>query len=789
MNPVNPVLEATSNNVFALPGATSATQAGSGSRGSGGFASTLAVAQGVSNTSPAAAAADAMPAQTQTAGTAPNGSAGKLAAVSLPLKKLPSGCTPVAAQAEAVANVVVPASGLETASQIPSAGLQPSFVPLSFMPSSLAPTSTAASAAQSPAHSAAFNSVAPVPAANFLGSWTAARATPDNLGASSNAVVSLSNQSSGPVSGPDTTTAAGAVASTFSTARQPTSTPLPASPGVVRDNQWKGFEKVSPGAESVWPAGNIQAATPSVSTAQAWSGASLASSDPAIQNGEVQTRTIAPSLGAPGPVASGLVTPGLGAPGYTPQGNSNEVPQSPTAAPVLLASAATQLVPAGGLPVSGMNLQSAQENTSDAMGSYTASTQLLNQDEPALPAGAASAVPEIVNAQNSAAAILNASSILNSPPLPAGTSSQFAAARVNAGVSATNVRGAAVSPAATSSSAKPSWIPAPEAAASELPVANQTPFSVFFSSVGPGTEAAASTLPKMILPAGGFATRSSVTTVSGPQANGPQAGSSQAGGSQAVGGASSVTPNAAPQPSKDALAAGSPAATASAGQALHNNADQSSSNVAAAASSSPAAAAAPLAAAGAAVPAAPPGLTNDSSPKQGAVPGSATSGAGGALPAAPPPAAAALPGPVQVAQMVNRVGQSEMRIGMNTSAFGGVEVRTVVHANDVGLIIGSEKGDLRGLLANEMPAIANTLQQQNLRLSSVNFMQGFASSNNASGGESQQQQQRSFVPASASSNPAPSEAMVDDSVETLPTAGFGGGGYGLRLGLGLSILA
>jgi len=102
---------------------------------------------------------------------------------------------------------------------------------------------------------------------------------------------------------------------------------------------------------------------------------------------------------------------------------------------------------------------------------------------------------------------------------------------------------------------------------------------------------------------------------------------------------------------------------------------------------------------------------------------------------APPPrklgpgSSAALPtaalGPVQMAQMVDRVGHPEMRVGMNTSAFGNVEVRTVVHASDVGLTIGSEKGDLRAMLANDMPAIANNLQQQNLRLSSVSYSQDF----------------------------------------------------------------
>jgi hypothetical protein len=84
---------------------------------------------------------------------------------------------------------------------------------------------------------------------------------------------------------------------------------------------------------------------------------------------------------------------------------------------------------------------------------------------------------------------------------------------------------------------------------------------------------------------------------------------------------------------------------------------------------------------------------------------------------------------VQLAQMASKAAQSEMRIGMTTSAFGSVEVRTLVHANDVGVLIGSEKGDLRSLLANELPGIAHTLQQQNLRLVQVNFHQGFAFSN------------------------------------------------------------
>jgi len=133
-----------------------------------------------------------------------------------------------------------------------------------------------------------------------------------------------------------------------------------------------------------------------------------------------------------------------------------------------------------------------------------------------------------------------------------------------------------------------------------------------------------------------------------------------------------------------------------------------------------------------------------------------------------------------MAQMVNKAAQSEMRIGMNTNAFGSVEVRTVVHAGDVGVLIGSEKGDLRSLLANELPAIANTLQQQNLRLNQVNFHQSFAFSNPmSSGGDSQPRQftTRSFL------------GRTDSREMSLPPTEDATESQTMRAGSGISILA
>lgn len=121
-------------------------------------------------------------------------------------------------------------------------------------------------------------------------------------------------------------------------------------------------------------------------------------------------------------------------------------------------------------------------------------------------------------------------------------------------------------------------------------------------------------------------------------------------------------------------------------------------------------------------------------------------------------------GPVQMAQMVSRAAQSEMRIGLITSAFGNVEVHTQIRANDVGLSIGSERGDLHSLLANELPGVANRLQEQSLRLSQVNFHETSAFSGGSSSGGNPQR--RFFTqPATA---PSP---MTETASETFPVPG------------------
>lgn len=134
------------------------------------------------------------------------------------------------------------------------------------------------------------------------------------------------------------------------------------------------------------------------------------------------------------------------------------------------------------------------------------------------------------------------------------------------------------------------------------------------------------------------------------------------------------------------------------------------------------------------------------------------------LPATADAAPTAGASPLQMAQMANKAGQAEMRIGLNTTEFGSVEVRTTVHANDVGVQIGSEKGDLRSLLTPELPGIASTLQQQDLRVTQVSFhQQGFAFDNNSSSFSGGNSQPRSFAP-----NPQSTAAFSEESSSAEP---------------------
>lgn len=91
--------------------------------------------------------------------------------------------------------------------------------------------------------------------------------------------------------------------------------------------------------------------------------------------------------------------------------------------------------------------------------------------------------------------------------------------------------------------------------------------------------------------------------------------------------------------------------------------------------------------------------------------------------AASPPTAAPTAGPIETARLVAGAAQSEMHIGLRTQAFGSVEVHTVVRDGQVGLSVGSERGDLRTFLATEVSGLQTTFRQQDLRFESIRFLE------------------------------------------------------------------
>lgn len=63
-------------------------------------------------------------------------------------------------------------------------------------------------------------------------------------------------------------------------------------------------------------------------------------------------------------------------------------------------------------------------------------------------------------------------------------------------------------------------------------------------------------------------------------------------------------------------------------------------------------------------------------------------------------------------------------MGMQTQAFGALEVHASVSGKEVRFAVTAEHGDLRSFLTPEMPVLQNNLQQHDLRLEQVRTVLG-----------------------------------------------------------------
>ncbi len=82
-----------------------------------------------------------------------------------------------------------------------------------------------------------------------------------------------------------------------------------------------------------------------------------------------------------------------------------------------------------------------------------------------------------------------------------------------------------------------------------------------------------------------------------------------------------------------------------------------------------------------------------------------------------PPAAAV----IQSARVLERMGQSEMRLGLNSNTFGSIELHTSVNQDRVGACIATSHTDLRAAMMAEMPSLERAIAQHQLKLDNLNL--------------------------------------------------------------------
>lgn len=119
------------------------------------------------------------------------------------------------------------------------------------------------------------------------------------------------------------------------------------------------------------------------------------------------------------------------------------------------------------------------------------------------------------------------------------------------------------------------------------------------------------------------------------------------------------------------------------------------------------------------------GSSNSSSGHAGSSANGATpSQASNAAPSSPSAADAASPTSVNLARLMDRGGQTEMRIEMQSDSLGGVELRARMTGDQVGAAIVVERHDIHSALSNELPALHSALVEKNVRVQTLSISQG-----------------------------------------------------------------
>ncbi len=98
---------------------------------------------------------------------------------------------------------------------------------------------------------------------------------------------------------------------------------------------------------------------------------------------------------------------------------------------------------------------------------------------------------------------------------------------------------------------------------------------------------------------------------------------------------------------------------------------------------------------------------------------------------------------LQSARVLERMGQSEIRVGLNTANFGNLELHTSVNQDRVAATLATSHSELRAALAAEMPSLEHAMAQQHLTLDSFHLdtRSGAQDGNHGAAGDQQNRSQ------------------------------------------------
>ena len=111
----------------------------------------------------------------------------------------------------------------------------------------------------------------------------------------------------------------------------------------------------------------------------------------------------------------------------------------------------------------------------------------------------------------------------------------------------------------------------------------------------------------------------------------------------------------------------------------------------------------------------------------------------------PAESTAAAPALIQSARVLERMGQSEMRLGLNSGNFGAIELHTHVNQDQVGASIATSHAELRAAMMAEMPSLEHAIAQHQLKLDSFNLDSRTSAQNGGSGDAAGNQSPRGWT--------------------------------------------